>query len=139
MFDVGAPEVILLVILAIVVFGPERLPEFARKAAQVLHYVRGLATQAQEQLGEELGPEFKNMDFRDLNPKQFVKKHLLDEVDPIIADVKAEIADVRETATGTTKDITVAINGAKDISPGGPQDVLEETRRAPTPYDAEAT
>ena len=136
LLDINAPEFLLLLVLAVILFGPERLPDLARKAARVIRYLRTVAGSAQQQLSRELG---QDVDLRDLNPRTFVQKHLLDEVDPIIADVKAEIANVRETATGTTKDITVAINGAKDISPGGPQDVLEETRRAPTPYDAEAT
>lgn len=141
MFDVGAPEVIVLVVIAIVVFGPERLPEFARKAAQVLHYVRGLATQAQNQLSEELGPEFKNMDFRDLNPKQFVKKHLLDEVEPLIADVKADLTSGTQAIKDATSDLDKDFD-LKNIDSGGPQaDELVGAAAGPVsaPYDSEAT
>jgi sec-independent protein translocase protein TatB len=139
LLDINAPEFVLLLVLAVILFGPERLPDLARKAARVIRYVRTMAGSAQEQLSRELGPGFEDLDLRDLNPRAFVQKHLLDDVDPIIADVKAEIADVGRTATGTTSDIADAINGAKDVSPGGPQDLLGEARQPRTPYDAEAT
>ena len=139
MLDIGAPEFLVLLVLAVILFGPERLPDLARKAARVVRYIRTIAGSAQEQLSRELGPGFEDLDLRDLNPRAFVQKHLLDEVEPIIADVKKEISDVRGTAAETSKDVAAAINGAKDISPGGPKDVLAESRPAPTPYDAEAT
>ena len=60
----------------------------------MVQYVRTMAGTAQEQLSKELGPGFEDLDLRDLNPKTFVQKHLLDDVDPIIADVKKEITDV---------------------------------------------
>jgi sec-independent protein translocase protein TatB len=139
LLDINAPEFLLLLVLAVILFGPERLPDLARKAARVVRYVRTMAGSAQQQLSRELGPGFEDLDLRDLNPRAFVQKHLLDDVEPIIADVKAEISDVRATTTGTTQDITAAINDAKDISPGGPQHVVGETMRDRTPYDAEAT
>jgi len=89
--DINAPEFILLAVAAVILFGPERLPEFARKAAQVLHYVRQMAGNAQTQLKSELGPEFSDLDFRDLNPKEFVRKHLLEDVEPIITDIKDNV------------------------------------------------
>ncbi|HEV2928257.1 MAG TPA: sec-independent translocase, partial [Propionibacteriaceae bacterium] len=124
LLDINAPEFLLLLVLAVILFGPERLPDLARKAARVVRYIRTMAGSAQQQLSRELGPGFEDLDFRDLNPRTFVQKHLLDDVEPIIADVKSEITDVRGTLTGTTGDVTDAINGAKDISPGGPQDAL---------------
>ena len=142
LLDINGPEFVLLLVLAIILFGPERLPELARKAARVLRYVRTMAGTAQEQLSKELGPGFEDLDLRDLNPRTFVQKHLMDDVDPIIADVKSEITDVGSTVKGSQSDVAAAINGAKDITPGGPHDVMvAETpaARVLTPYDIEAT
>ena len=139
LLDINAPEFLLLLVLAVILFGPERLPDLARKAARVVRYIRTMAGSAQQQLSRELGPGFEDLDFRDLNPRTFVQKHLLDDVEPIIADVKNEITDVRGTFTGTTSDVAAAINGAKDVSPGGPSDVLAEAAHTRTPYDVEAT
>ena len=143
LLDINAPEFVLLIVLAIILFGPERLPDLARKAARLIRYVRTMASSAQEQLSKELGPEFENVDLRDLNPRTFVQKHLLDDVEPIIADVKSEITDVGRTVNSSTKDVTTSINGAtaKDVSPGGPTEVAagNGSSRILTPYDAEAT
>jgi sec-independent protein translocase protein TatB len=141
LLDINAPEFVLLIVLAIILFGPERLPDLARKAARLIRYVRTMASSAQEQLSKELGPGFEDMDIRDLNPRTFVQKHLLDDVEPIIADVKSEITDVGRTVSSSTEDVTASINGAKDISPGGPSDVASAngSSRILTPYDAEAT
>jgi sec-independent protein translocase protein TatB len=135
LLDINAPEFVLLLVLAVILFGPERLPDLARKAARVVRYVRTMAGSAQEQLSRELG---QDVDLRDLNPRAFVQKHLLDEVEPIIADVKKEITDVQGTVSGVTGDAPT-VNGTKDLSPGGPQDVAAGARPTPTPYDAEAT
>ncbi len=139
LLDINAPEFVLLIVLAVILFGPERLPDLARKAARVMRYVRTMASSAQEQLSKELGPGFEDLDLRDLNPRTFVQKHLLDDVEPIIADVKSEITDVGRTVTSSTKDVTASINGAKDVSPGGPAEVAATTGFSRTPYDAEAT
>ena len=142
LLDINAPEFLLLIVVAVILFGPERLPDLARKAARLLRYVRTMASSAQEQLSKELGPGFEDVDIRDLNPRTFVQKHLLDDVEPIIADVKSEITDVGRTVSSSTKEVTASINGAKDISPGGPGEVAAtngSTRVILTPYDAEAT
>ena len=142
LIDINGPEFMLLLALAVILFGPERLPDLARKAARVVRYVRTMAGSAQEQLSKELGPGFEDLDFRDLNPKAFVQKHLLSDVEPIIADVKSEITDVGSTVKGSQSDVAAAINGAKDVSPGGPHDVMAAETPAPrvlTPFDVEAT
>src|SRR3954471_21784409 len=81
MFDIGLPEFMVLAVVAIFVFGPDRLPDVARQAGRLLRQARGMLTQAKSQLSEELGPEFANLDLNDLNPRALVKKHLLDDID----------------------------------------------------------
>ncbi len=141
MFDIGAPEFLLLVVAAVILFGPEKLPEFARKAARVVNYVRNIAGNAQQQLGKELGPGFENLDVRDLNPRTFIQKHLLDDVQPIVADVKNELTEATSMGKTVSQDVTDAIEGAKDVSPGGPADVMAAATptRVLTPFDSDAT
>jgi sec-independent protein translocase protein TatB len=143
MFDVGAPELLVLVVIAVILFGPEKLPEFARKAARVIKYVRTMAGSAQEQLSKELGPEFSDLDVRDLNPKTFIQKHLLDDVEPIVADVKKEIED--STAIGRTAaaDVTAAFDEAKNSARTNGSSangaVSAAVSRVLTPFDPDAT
>jgi sec-independent protein translocase protein TatB len=141
LLDINGPEFLLLLVIAVILFGPERLPDLARKAARVLRYLRNVAGTAQQQLSNELGPEFENVDFRDLNPKAFVQKHLLDDVQPIIADVKSEVTDMGKTINSSSAASSGEINSTKDHSPGGPQDVVAGVARAraATPFDLEAT
>lgn len=141
MFDVGAPEFLLLLAFAVILFGPEKLPELARKAARIVNYVRNIATNAQQQLGAELGPGFENLDVRDLNPKTFIQKHLLDEVDPIMADVKSELQGVTAMGREASQDVASAIENAKQLSAGGPADVMAGVTpfRVLTPFDTDAT
>lgn len=142
MFDIGAPELLVLVIIAVILFGPEKLPEFARKAARVLKYVRTMAGSAQQQLSKELGPEFSDLDVRDLNPKTFIQKHLLDDIEPVVDDVKKEIAD--STAAGRTAaaDVTAAIEDAKGPAAAEadpPRVNGAAVARVLTPFDPDAT
>ncbi len=140
LLDINAPEFVLLMVIAVILFGPERLPDLARKAARLLRYLRTVAGSAQQQLSKELGPEFENVDFRDLNPKAFVQKHLLDDVEPIIADVKSQVSDVGKTITNSSAEITETIN-SNDHSAGGPQEGVNGSSRSRTltPFDLEAT
>lgn len=141
MFDIGAPEFILLIVAAVILFGPEKLPDFARKAARVVRYVRDIAGNAQQQLSKELGPGFEDLDVRNLNPKAFIQKHLLDDVDPIVADVKSDFSAGLDGAKGAGQDVTDALNSVKDITPGGPQDLMAAATptRVLTPFDPDAT
>ena len=70
--DFNGGEIVLLLVLAIVLFGPEKLPELARKSARLLHHFRRIANDARGQLQQQLGPEFADLDIADLNPRNFV-------------------------------------------------------------------
>jgi sec-independent protein translocase protein TatB len=159
LLDINAPEFVLLLVIAVILFGPERLPDLARKAARLLRYLRTIAGNAQQQLSKELGPEFENVDLRDLNPRAFVQKHLLDDVEPIIADVKAEVSDAGKSIKNSSADTTETSNSADSgagvhesginngerpnsgASNGGASKGrgMDGASRALTPFDLEAT
>ena len=86
MFGIGPLELGVIAIVAVLVFGPDRLPEFARTAGRLLRQVRQMVNNAQNDLRNELGPEFADLDVRDLNPRSFVRKHLLDGMDDEFED-----------------------------------------------------
>ncbi|NUQ96717.1 MAG: Sec-independent protein translocase subunit TatB [Streptomyces sp.] len=76
--DVGPMELVTLAVLAVLLFGPDRLPEIIQNVAGFLRKVRQLSESAKEEIRSELGPEFKDFEFEDLHPKTFVRKHVLD-------------------------------------------------------------
>lgn len=88
MFDVGLGEMMVLVVLALVIFG-DRLPAVAKQTGQTLRQLRTMANNAKQDLQEGLGPEFKDFDLEDLNPKRFVRKHLFEDDDGMSATDKA--------------------------------------------------
>ncbi|WP_316669849.1 sec-independent translocase [uncultured Propionibacterium sp.] len=94
-FGINAGEFVILVVLAVIFFGPERIPELSRKAARVVFYVRNIANGATQQLKEELGPEYQDLTLDDLNPKTFVQRHLLDDIQADLDGVKDDLDDVR--------------------------------------------
>lgn len=81
MFGLGWPEVLALVVIALLVFGPEKLPQAAAQAGRTLRQIRQMANNARSDLQDNLGPEFANFDPTDLNPKNFVRKHLLQDLE----------------------------------------------------------
>jgi sec-independent protein translocase protein TatB len=78
--DVGAGEIIGLAVVALVVVGPEKLPRYAADAARMLRQVRRMASEARDEVTRELGPELKDLDLADLDPRQLVRKHLLEPI-----------------------------------------------------------
>lgn len=142
MFGIDAIELIVLIVLGVLLFGPEKLPEFSRKAARVVVAVRDIANNAQTQLRQELGPEYADLDLKDLNPKAFISKHMSAEVALIeetkrdlkgatdtVRDAKKSIKDAATLARSETKGIEAAVKG-KDKVPAAAK---------PLPFDIEAT
>ena len=80
MFDLSLPKLLVLGVLALLIFGPDQLPKFAAQAGRAVRELRRLAEGAQADLRENLGPEFSDFDIADLHPKNFVRKHLLDDL-----------------------------------------------------------
>ena len=76
MFGVGLTEMAVIAFVAILVFGPERLPDLARQAAQIVKQVRRMANNARDELRAELGPEYADLELRDLDPREIVKRHI---------------------------------------------------------------
>ena len=81
MFDLSIGKILVLAVIALVVFGPHELPKMAAKAGKALRELRQIAEGAKNDLREGLGPEFADFEIEDLNPRHFVQKHLLADMD----------------------------------------------------------
>ena len=84
--SLGWPEMLTLLVVALLIFGPDKLPAVAKDAAQMLRTVRNMAKDARSQIKTELGPESSEFDLDSLNPRSFVQKNLFgdDEDDPAL-------------------------------------------------------
>jgi sec-independent protein translocase protein TatB len=79
--SVGWGEISVLIVLGLFVFGPERLPGMAAEAGKALRRLRLYAKGLTADLKAELGPEVGDLDLASLNPRTFVRKHLLEDDD----------------------------------------------------------
>lgn len=83
MFNIGPLELMVLAIVGLIVLGPDRLPGLARDAGRMLRTLREMATGARTQLRDELGPEFADVDLRNLNPRTALQRAILGDDDEI--------------------------------------------------------
>ncbi len=120
--QLGVGEMMLLVIVGLFVFGPERLPTIARDAARMFKQFRDQARTMRDDLQAELGPELADLDLKSLNPKTLVEKHLFGEDD----DEPAAPRPARP-ANGVASEIPLT----KPVRP--------QARPDATPYDGDAT
>ncbi len=76
MFGIGFGELTVIAFIAVLVFGPDKLPDLARQAAQLVRQLRRMANSARDELRDELGPEYADLELRDLDPRTIVRKHI---------------------------------------------------------------
>jgi sec-independent protein translocase protein TatB len=101
--NVGWGEMLVLVVVGLVILGPERLPGAIRWTANALRQARDYVTNATDQLRDEIGPEFDDLraplselqKLRGMTPRAALTKHLLDGDDSLFTAVGALAAEPR--------------------------------------------
>ncbi|MGN6442095.1 MAG: sec-independent translocase [Arthrobacter sp.] len=86
MFGIDAEKLFVLLIIGALVLGPDKLPEYAAKFGRLVRELRRMASGAQEQLRQELGPEFDDIDWKRLDPRQYDPRRIIREAlldDPV--------------------------------------------------------
>ena len=101
MFDFGVGEVAGLVVLALILVGPERMPRVAGDLARMIRKVRAMTKTATAEIRENLGPGFEDLTPSDLNPKTFIKRHVASVLEE---DEKKEKMASKESAIKPTID-----------------------------------
>ena len=94
MFDVGLPEIAVLIVAALFVFGPDRLPSVVAQAARTLRELRDLAAGARAEINDAIGPELREFnvmaqvaEIRDLNPRAILNNAMFGAADTLPAPV----------------------------------------------------
>lgn len=105
-FGVGIPEILVVLLLAAVIFGPGRLPEFA---AQFGRAIRELREYARDFRDEYL------VDFEEMREEYIEVRHELSETDQSIrADLEAAEQDIRLAARDAEAAAEDAVAAARD-------------------------
>ncbi|MER5769239.1 sec-independent translocase [Streptomyces sp. NPDC001985] len=145
--DIGALELVTLVVLAVLVFGPDKLPKVIQDVTGFIRKVRDFSDNAKQDIRSELGPEFKDFDFEDLNPKTFLRKQLnendeLRELKELGGsfDLRKEMNEVADAVNSrhAPDAVPAAVNGSADT----PDLLKKRDRPQPDerpPFDADAT
>ncbi|CAM5294958.1 Sec-independent protein translocase TatB [Streptomyces sp. WAC 01325] len=142
--DIGPLELVTLIVLAVLVFGPDKLPKLIQDVTRTIRKIREFSESAKEDIRQELGPEFKDFEFEDLNPKTFIRKQLdndelgLKEIRNGF-DLKKEMAEVTDAVHSRESESS---SSSSSGSSGGSIDMTkkpENPRDERPPYDADAT
>ncbi|MFB6819176.1 sec-independent translocase [Streptomyces sp. NPDC056347] len=105
--DIGVLELVTLAVLGMLIFGPDKLPKVIQDASRFIRKVREFSESAKQDIRTELGPEFKDFEFEDLNPKTFVRKQLMEGGDDLGLKEIRESFDLRKDFT----EVADAVNG----------------------------
>ncbi|MFE7860267.1 sec-independent translocase [Streptomyces sp. NPDC101209] len=142
--DVGPLELVTLVVLAVLVFGPDKLPKVIQDVMRTIRKIREFSESAKQDIRSELGPEFKDFEFEDLNPKTFIRKQLDNDELGLKElrngfDLKKEMAEVTEAVQTYDADpAPSAVNGS--AGSGGRVDMTKKPEQDDRPpFDADAT
>jgi sec-independent protein translocase protein TatB len=76
-FDINGGEFLILVVVALVVLGPERLPQYAAQLGRLVREARGFAVKAREQVRSEMGEEFDEVDWKALDPRRYDPRRIV--------------------------------------------------------------
>ncbi|MHA6762745.1 sec-independent translocase [Streptacidiphilus sp. PAMC 29251] len=152
MFDISPFKLVALVVLAVIIFGPDKLPKLVSEVMGFIRKVRAFSETAKEDIRKELGPEFKDFEFEDLNPKTFVRKQMATHGEDF------GLSDLKELRNGFTKDAAdataavravradplakVAVDGDSGAADTAGPSLSKSTALAPDerpPYDLDAT
>jgi sec-independent protein translocase protein TatB len=133
-FDLSLTKLLVLAVIALVVFGPHELPKIAQQAGRALRDLRRIAEGAKADLREGLGPEFQDFDFDDLNPRRFVQKHLLDDMDRVPEQTGQSYGEQTRQSYGEIQPVPDAMLAGAG---GGARATLVDG--ADPPFDVEAT
>jgi sec-independent protein translocase protein TatB len=141
--NVGWGEMLVLLVVGLVILGPERLPGAIRWTSSTLRQARDYISGATSQLREDLGPEFEDFrqplselqKLRGMTPRAALTKHLLDGDDSWIGEA------FQSPGTGAAGPATSSTE--KPLSAPLPQSVPPKSEPlapgTPAPFDADAT
>jgi sec-independent protein translocase protein TatB len=117
--NLGGWEILVLILLGIFIFGPDKLPTLIADGVKMLRRLRDLARGATGELSRELGTDIQ---LEDLNPKAFIRKHVFSEEDEqafrrpfndLVGGVRNELAATKSELDRVAGGVRGQVNGVK--------------------------
>jgi len=143
-FGLTIDKVFIILVIALFLIGPERLPQYAAQLAKLVRNLRDMANGAKERMREEMGPEFDEVDWTKLDPRQYDPRRIIR--DALLDDVVGSSAPKNATAAAGGVATAAAAAAAPDTAaPRAHRESAYEQRQRrlgkgrPAPFDGEAT
>ncbi|MET8897694.1 sec-independent translocase [Streptomyces albogriseolus] len=141
--DIGPLELVTLIVLAVLIFGPEKLPKVIQDVTRTIRKIKDFSESAKQDIRQELGPEFKDFEFEDLNPRTFIRKQMDNEDLGLKEirngfDLKKEMTEVADAvhARETDPSPSPAASGGRVDMTKKPETPVADDR---PPFDMDAT
>jgi len=139
-FGLTFDKLIIIAVIAVFLVGPDRLPAYAAQLARLVKSLRSVADGAKDRMREEMGPEFDEVDWKKLDPRQYDPRRIIRE---------ALLDDPAPATTGAETVVAAAVADVKPVSADLPanryvESAYEKRQRKlgkgrPAPYDVEST
>ncbi|GAA2026365.1 hypothetical protein GCM10009720_02530 [Yaniella flava] len=139
-FGINGGELIVLIVLALMLLGPEKIPQYLRTLREWIHKARVFAEGAKEQFREETGTDFDDVDWKKYDPRQYDPRRVIrealaepiDELETSFTDAKNAAQDAADTALSKPVD-RPALTQAEIVAAAVPIDQLEQQSQFPDP------
>jgi sec-independent protein translocase protein TatB len=79
MFGLTFEKLLLIGIIAVFLLGPERLPHYAAQLGRLVRQLRDMANGAKDRMKDEMGPDFDDVDWKKLDPRQYDPRRIIRE------------------------------------------------------------
>lgn len=145
-------EFFILIVLALVLLGPERLPQYAQTLARWVRKARTAAEDAKVRFKDETGTDLNDVDWQKYDPRQYDPRRIIREaLAEDYEQVRSEVRTVRDSVHprelfassvaspqgGSAVAAGVAGSAALTAAPDDADD--DPHQRQPAPFDRDAT
>lgn len=125
-FGLTFEKLLLIGLIAVLLIGPDRLPGYAAQFGRFIRTLRDMANGAKERMREEMGPDYDDVDWKKLDPRQYDPRRIIREA--LLEDEAPTAAAASAAAVAAPK---------RESAYAQRQRLIREGR--PAPFDPEAT
>jgi sec-independent protein translocase protein TatB len=135
-FGLTFEKLLIIGLIAVFLLGPDRLPHYAGQLAKLVRNLRDMANGAKDRMREEMGPDFDDVDWKKLDPRQYDPRRIIrealldDEPEPTISRPTKDDDETTDAAEAAT---------AADVDSGATAEKTTVGAGTVPPFDSEAT